>query len=212
MSTAAHGNVDAMSSLPFTESLQVTPLPPEIILLMEELNTTPITAKIIRVWTNSDLFCSYVRQFVQSCWPDSVQDITAQAICNQVQDGCILWGNRVVISKAGCGHMLRELHEAHPAETRMKRLVRIFFWWPGLDHDIEPKKVKGCHEYQNCRPKPSLAPLILWKWPSQPWSLLHIHFARPFNGQMFLVVTMHTPSGWRFTQCLPLRHKLPFCI
>ena len=52
--TATHGNADAMSRLPLTKSLQVTPLPPELILLVEELNTTPIIAEIIRVWTNLD--------------------------------------------------------------------------------------------------------------------------------------------------------------
>ena len=69
-STAADGNVDAMSRLPLPESPQVTPLPPEMMLLMEELHTTPIAAERIRVWTNSDPLCSRVRQFVRSGWPD----------------------------------------------------------------------------------------------------------------------------------------------
>ena len=69
----------------------------------------------------------------------------------------------------------------------MKRLARMFVWWPRLDHDIE-QKVKGCHECQNCRPSPPLAMLIHWKWPSWPWSRLHINFVAPFKGHMFLVV------------------------
>ena len=49
--TAAHKNADATSQLPLLESLQVTPLPLEMILLMEKLNTIPATAERIRVWT-----------------------------------------------------------------------------------------------------------------------------------------------------------------
>ena len=69
-STAAHGNEDTMRRLPLPESPQVTPLPSEMVLLMEELNTTSITEERIRVWTNSDPFCSHVKQFVKIVWPD----------------------------------------------------------------------------------------------------------------------------------------------
>ena len=98
-STAAHGNANAMSRIPLPESPQVTtPLLPEMILLMEELNTTLITAETIRVWTNSDPLCSHVRQFVQSGCPDSVRYVQLKLFPTtkdelSMQDGCILWGN-----------------------------------------------------------------------------------------------------------------------
>ena len=101
-STAAHGNTNAMSRLLLPESPQITPLPPEMILFMEKLNTTPITAERIRVWTNSKPLCSPVRQLVQSGWPYLVQDVQLKPFATRkdelsVQDGCILWGKRVVI-------------------------------------------------------------------------------------------------------------------
>ena len=64
-----------------------------------------------------------------------------------VQDGCILWGIRVIIPKAGQFEVLQELHEAHPGATRMKELARMFVWWPAMDQDIE-EKVKSCAECQ----------------------------------------------------------------
>ena len=177
-----------MSRLPLPQSLQITPLSPEMILLMEELNTAPITAERIRVWTNSDPLWSRAQQFVQSGWPDLVQDVQLKPYVTRKdelsgQDGCICWGNWGVIPKASRGDMLRELHEAHPGETRMKRLARMFFWWPGLDHAIE-QEVNGCHECQIA------GQIDHWHhlYP-RPWSRLHINFARPFKGQMLLVVS-----------------------
>ena len=42
----------------------------------------------------------------------------------------------------------------------------------------------GCQEIKN---NPPVAPLHPWIWPSQPWKRVHIHFAGPFKGHMFLV-------------------------
>ena len=97
--------------------------------------------------------------------------------------------------------MQRELHEAHPGETRMKRLARMFVCRPGLHQEIE-QKVKDCHECQNCQPSPPLTPLIPWKWPSWPWSRLHIDFAEPFKGKMFLVV-IDAHSKWLEVHLMP---------
>ena len=66
---------------------------------------------------------------MQSDWPVSVKDVQLKPFATRkdelsVQNGCILWGNRVVIPKAGCEDMLRELHEAHPGEM----YVRLVAW------------------------------------------------------------------------------------
>ena len=100
------------------KSSQVTPFPPEMIILTKGLNATSITAERNRVWMNSDPLCSHVLQFVQSDWPDSVQDVQLKSFATRknelsVQDGCIPWGNQIVIPKAGHEGMLRELHKAH---------------------------------------------------------------------------------------------------
>ena len=47
-------------------------------------------------------------------------------------DGCVLWGSRVVVPKAGHEKVLDELHEGHPRVSRMKGL-RGMVWWPGID-------------------------------------------------------------------------------
>ncbi len=54
-----------------------------------------------------------------------------------------MWGNQVVIPEVGRAEVLQELHDSHPGETRMKRLARMFVWWPGMDQEIV-NVVKSC--------------------------------------------------------------------
>ena len=43
-----------------------------------------------------------------------------------VHDGCILWGNRVVVPPMGRAKIIDELHESHPGICRMKSLARAY--------------------------------------------------------------------------------------
>ena len=80
-----------------------------------------------------------------------------------------------------------EKHEAHPGESRMKVLAQSYVLWPGLEQDIV-KKVKGCDKCQAHQSTPAEAPLHPWEWPGFPWSRLHVNYAGPYKGEMFLVV------------------------
>ena len=69
----------------------------------------------------------------------------------------------------------------------MKGLPRSYVWWPKLDSEIE-QKVRNCTICQNRRNSPPVAPLHPWDWTTRPWSRLHIDYAGPYQGHMFLVV------------------------
>ena len=76
----------------------------------------------------------------------------------------------------------------------MKGLARSFVSWPGMDSDLE-EKVKSCMSCQQNQKTPEVAPLHPWEWPQRPWSRLHIDYAGPFLGKMFLV-TLDAYSKW----------------
>ena len=57
------------------------------------------------------------------------------------------------------------------------------------------KKVKGCYKCQSNQSAPAEAPLHPWEWPGLPWSRIHIDYAGPYKGEMFLVV-MDAFSKW----------------
>ncbi len=57
------------------------------------------------------------------------------------------------------------------------------------------EKVKLCDACQRTRKLPPVAPIQPWEWPERPWARLHIDYAGPLLGHMFLVV-VDAHSKW----------------
>ena len=116
-------------------------------------------------------------------------------------DGCVLWGNRVVIPAAGRQQILEELHESRQGASRMKGRAIMVVWWPNLDKDIE-NLVSNCTACQSSRSLPLLAPLHPWSWPDRPRSRIHLDYAGPISNQMLLVVV---DSFSKWIEVLPVK-------
>ncbi len=69
----------------------------------------------------------------------------------------------------------------------MKSLARGYCWWPSMGAEIE-QCVKACTDCSNSQNNPSLAPLHPWENTTKPWARLHVDYAGPFLGKMFLIV------------------------
>ena len=111
-----------LSRLPLPESPPDVPLPGETILLLEQLQSSPITAGQIKKWTNQDPVLSRVRNNVLHGWQQSLNDQTEPYyLCREelgIQDGCLLQGRRVVIPPAGRQAVLELLHDGQPGVSR----------------------------------------------------------------------------------------------
>ena len=203
--TEEHGNADALSRLPLPVVPARTEIPPELVLLMEHLADSPVTANDICAWTRRDSSLAPVLQCLQQGWPaqcdPSLTPFYSRRSELSLHQGCILWGSRVIVPAAGRKAVLQELHCGHPGMSRMKSLARMYVWWPGLDADIE-ETVRGCEECQLTQSSPPVAPLHPWKWPARPWARLHLDYAGPFLGKMFLVL-IDAHSKWIEVFCTP---------
>ena len=187
-------NADALSRLPLPTADQEVPQPAEVVHLMEHLSTTPLSSAQIRLWTDSDRTLSKVRQWVQEGWPETDSDTSddlkpyaRRKLELSVEGGCVLWGCRVVVPRKGRKSALQMLHEAHPGVARMKSLARGYIWWPGMDREIEDC-VKSCTICQTTRKDPPVTPLHPWAYPEKPWTRIHIDYAGPLEGKMFLLI------------------------
>ena len=145
------GNVDAMSKLPLSDESLKTPIPTKIGLVLDQLKDTPVTADQAKQLTKKDTLLSRVLQFTMSGWPDCCDDsempFHSRRMELSTQDGCILWGNRIVVPSNCSDSVLDELHAGHPGVSRMKSLARMFVLCPDLDGDVE-ERVKCCSDCQ----------------------------------------------------------------
>jgi transposase InsO family protein len=185
------GHADGLSRLPLPETPTFVPTPEEVILSLGVIDESPITAEHIRKWTLSDPVLSQVRHFVEHGWPiatpDGLSPYSSRKSEISVQQGILMWGNRVIVPPQAREILLNELHMTHPGIVRMKGLARSHLWWPGLDQEIE-NKVRDCHMCQTHNKMPTQASLHPWEWPGRPWHRIHIDYIGPFEGHMILVI------------------------
>jgi len=121
-----HANPDALSRLPFPVSPPTTPLPAESVFAMELLNSRSVSVLEIRTRTRHDPIPSQVVKYIYQGWPNHNSDEALKPYFSRkdelsVQDGCFLWGNRVVIPPKERARVVEEL--AHPGICRMKALA-----------------------------------------------------------------------------------------
>ena len=199
------GNADSLSRLPLPEAPASVPLLGETVLLMETLYTSPISPAQLKKSTVHDPVLSHVLEAVRTGWHnlegEEFQPFNRKGEELSVQDCCLLWGSRLVIPEAMRLRVLEELHAGHPGVSRMKAIARSTVWWPGIDGEIEAK-VHGCSECQVNQKAPTAAPMHPWEWPARPWSRIHIDYAGPFRGKMFLIV-VDAHSKWMKVELIP---------
>lgn len=195
-----HGNADALSRLPVPgPEEEEVPEEEGRVMMLDHLDAPPITDRQVERWTSRDPILARVREYVGRGWPKGVINPCFAPYYQRrdelsIQGGCLLWGARVVIPPKGRSAVLTQLHQSHPGTTRMKGLARSYVWWPQLDADVEGV-VNGCDTCQVNRKTPQQAPLHPWEWPDKPWRRLHVDYAGPFMGRMFLVI-MDAHSKW----------------
>ena len=100
----------------------------------------------------------------------------------------------MIIPTPGRMAVLAELHEGHPGIARMKGLACMHVWWPGITADIE-EAVPECTECQMNQSTPPAAPLHPWSRPTRLWERLHLDYAGPVEGRMFLIL-IDAHSKW----------------
>ena len=103
--TKEHANADALSRLSLTDTTPESKTPPELVLLIDHLNDSPVSAEQIKKATRQDPTLATAIQYIQQGWPhkDAIPDPLKPYYDRReelsVFDGCILWGNRVVVPR-----------------------------------------------------------------------------------------------------------------
>ena len=196
--SADNANADFFSRFLVQTRDEEDPDPDEHYVFATSVSSLPVTAVEIADLTKKDKVPVKVYEHTSSGWPNYCPDPEIKPYWNRredlsLDDGCLLWGRRVVIPLKLQGHLLDELHECHPGMCRMKALARSFVWWPGIDQDIEDR-VRFCEDCVNAQSTPKSVPLLFWPWATEPWQRIHVDFAE-VKGQQFLII-VDSHSKW----------------
>lgn len=189
---AEHGNADGLSRLPLQVVHREKPDSTKRV-MVHHLETIPVDSTDVKKGTKYDPVLSKVVDMVlsgQFVGKEGLSNALAPFYMRRaeitVSQRCLLWGSRVVVPAALRPQLLKELHVGHPGVVRMKAMARSYIWWPGMDAQIE-EQAKRCSTCQRNQKSLALSPLLTWSWPGAPWQRVHVDFARPFEGHMFLV-------------------------
>ena len=187
-----------MSRLPLKKACDKEVVDPVEIFQVSQIEVLPVNADMTRQATQRDPVLTRVMENTKQGWP-TVSEKELEPFQRRkdeltIQDGCLMWGSRVIIPPKHQAQLLAELHEGHLGVVMMKALARSYMWWPRIDKAIE-EVAKGCTGCQLTQNNPKTAPLHSWELPARPWQRIHIDFTGPFLGTMFLIV-VDVHSKW----------------
>ena len=128
-------NADALSRLPL-QYQEDTSVEEHIFNITDlRLNCHPVSAREIARETARDRVLSKVFTLTQNGWNQACDDPEFKPYYVRrneisIEQGCLLWGLRVIIPPKFQTEVLNVLHEAHPGIVRMKSVSRSYVWWP----------------------------------------------------------------------------------
>jgi len=197
-----HGNADAMSRLP--QTCQRVNCDQINTFHIQHFGELPVTLHQVQQETEKDITLSQVFQHTQTGWPLKVcGTLEPYYKCKtelSSNEGCVLRGTRLIIPRSLRALVLQELHQGHFGVEKMKSTARNYVWWPNIDGDIG-SMAQACPDCNSVKNKP---PSVTHHWaPTElPWQRIHLDFAGPLDGHMFLLA-VDAYSKW--PEVFPLR-------
>ena len=141
-------------------------------LALSQIQSGPVTAKQVAVESAHDPVLARVVQAI-------VQHVIAS--------------NAVCVDEEATQKRRQERFISTPSAFHPTTELWLFtkLWWPGLDKDIE-QMIKHCATCQADAENMRRAAGLLWLIPGRAWQRVHVDFAGPVKGKMFLVVRLRT--------------------
>lgn len=152
----------------------------------------PVNFKSIATETRKDFLLSKVVEYIMTGWPEKIEREELLPFFRRRfelynEQGCIMWGYRVVIPRKFQDQLLEELHSSHMGVVKMKSIARSYFFWPKIDKCIE-EMCNACTPCQTISNNPSKSITIPWNKPEGPWQRIHIDFLGPINKSHYLII------------------------
>lgn len=168
--------------------------------LTTAIDNLPVKFNQIVKATSTSTILQQVISFIQTGWPHNINDNSelckffARRDALSTAQGCLMFAGRVVIPDVYHNQIIKQLHQGHTGQTRMKELARSYVYWPNIDKQIEDF-VRNCAQCASTAKSPVKIPLAPWPTTAGPWQRIHIDYAGPVNDWYYLVV-VDSNSKW----------------
>ncbi|KAL5014615.1 hypothetical protein ScPMuIL_008885 [Solemya velum] len=191
-----HANADALSRLPhghsdvgkegtvYTLGAVDEDFPVHAVDIAHATSKDPVLSKV---------FDCCLTGWTETCTDEDLRSYHSKRHELSCEQGCVMWGLRVIIPSSLRDKIMTELHREHPGVCSMKAIARSYVWWPKLDEQIE-QLVRECSVCQSVRSAPPKAPLIPWTWPTRPFQRVHVDFCEKDKNYFLVLVDSH--SKW----------------
>ncbi|CAB3379846.1 Hypothetical predicted protein [Cloeon dipterum] len=191
-----HGNADVLSRLPLPdedgeeEELEVADC--KIAFLECFQHDDIMSLAQLKQETEKDPKMSQLKTLIlQGRHPNSLpvgfEDYAKKWKELRVCDGVVCVSGRAAVPGSLRAAALKALHLVHFGMAKMKALARSYFWWPGMDKDIE-EMARSCEPCLLVSKSPNKALVIPWSIPHRPWSRIHLDFFELKRGESFVIV------------------------
>lgn len=152
-----------------------------------------ISPDVIRRESLADKGITEAVQFTQSGWPKYASEVEehlkpyfAVKSSLSLDDGVLLYSNRIVVPAVLRPSVLKNIHEGHQGIHKSTERAKLFVWWPRMAEEI--KSIVGacsfCEEHRNANKHEPLIPSPL---PERPWQEVAADFC-DFQNKKYLVV------------------------
>lgn len=136
--------------------------------------------------------------FVRNGWPSNCKTDVKEFFIKKheltLEKGVLMWGHRAIIPFRFRQTLLNEIHCSHMGIVRTKSLARSYFWWPGLDREIEAM-INSCTVCRENRQNPPKVPSVSWEKTTGPFQRIHLDYCGPIRGENYLIV-IDSYSKW----------------
>lgn len=135
-----------------------------------------ITWDDIERFSEQDVELLGVKEAVQTHrWPENLRKYEAHKKELHFLGNLVFKSESTVLPKALRTQAMNSAHGGHVGEVAMKRIMRRFFWWPGMSQDVI-RFVKSCDTCAVLSRKNPPIPLSSRELPEGPWEIIQIDF------------------------------------
>ena len=171
----------------------------------EATSLTSVSWETVATETEQDHVLSELSKAIQEGFQGSYDRLSQfmrykNSLC--IQDGVIIYQDRVVIPKSLRHIVLDSLHAAHQGVSSMLMRAQAIVFWPGMSYDISEKR-RQCYDCNRNAPSQAALPSEPASPPSAPFEEIFADFC-DYGGHHYLVAgdrlsgfteVFSTPSG-----------------